>query len=267
MMITLCNASIDILYFCAWLVLQVAQISTITRSPCSSKVRSASKNLIAKLSTMASSWKSTSVDDVEVSTNEANHGSALLQERRGKLAEFFEMSLEAICRSNRFDSVHEVVLKISDLATDPFEKRILKDLLSRLVEFRRSTPESLSIVESSPMVETSNVHAKKQIEGSLLQRQNQLTFLDSEVSRIEEDQLKVDAEIEQLLARKDKLVHEKKSALAEMDAANREASMELGDLERKQAEHERARDDLLRAKEKLAQNNLSWKLFKENLGL
>ncbi|CAN1772762.1 ATP-dependent DNA helicase Q-like 4A [Linum perenne] len=246
---------------------RVAQISTIARSPCSSKVRSASKNLIAKLSTMASSWKSTSVDDVKVSTSEANHGSALLQEQRGKLAEFFEMSLEAICQSNWFDSVHEVVLKISDLATDPFEKRILMDLLSRLVEFRRSTPEFLSIVESSPTVETSNVHGKKQIEGSLLQRQNQLTFLDSEVSRIEEDQLKVDAEIEQLLARKDKLVHEKNSALAEMEAANREASMELGDLERKQAEHEQARDDLLRAMEKLAQNNLSWKLFKENLGL
>ncbi|CAN1772765.1 ATP-dependent DNA helicase Q-like 4A [Linum perenne] len=245
---------------------KVARTSTI-KSPCSSKVRSASKNLIAELSTIASSWKSTSVDDVKVSTSEANHGSALLQEQRGKLAEFFEMSLEAICQSNWFDSVHEVVLKISDLATDAFEKRILKDLLSRLVEFRSSTPESLSIVESSPMVETSNVHAKKQIEGSLLQRQNQLTFLESEVSRIEEDQLKVDAEIQQLLARKDKLVHEKNSALAEMEAANREASMELGDLERKQAEHERARDDLLRAKENLAQNNLSWKLFKENLGL
>ncbi|CAN1133736.1 hypothetical protein LINPERHAP2_LOCUS7843 [Linum perenne] len=129
---------------------KVARTSTVV-SPCSSNVQSTSKNLIAELSTMASSWKSTSVDDAQKkSTNDENMDSALLQEQRGKLAEFFEMSLEAICQANWFDKVHEIVLKISDLATDPFEKTMLKDLLSHLGEFRSSTPEYLSIVKSSP---------------------------------------------------------------------------------------------------------------------
>ncbi|CAN1277955.1 ATP-dependent DNA helicase Q-like 4A [Linum perenne] len=251
----------------AWLLLQVARTSTV-KNPCSSSVRSASKNLIAELSTMATSWKSTSDGDVQVSTNDANHGSALLlQEQRRKLAGFFEMSLEAIFQANWFDNVHEVVLKISDLATSPFEKRVLKDLLSRLVEFKNSTPESICIVESSPIVETSSAKRQKQLEGSLLQRQNKLSFLDSEVSRIEEDQLKMEAEIQELLARKDKLVREKNSALVEMEATNKEAARELEELKREHTEHEQASNNRLRAKEKLAQNNLSWKLFKENLGL
>ncbi|CAN1277993.1 hypothetical protein LINPERPRIM_LOCUS16514 [Linum perenne] len=223
-------------------VLTVARTSTVV-SPCSSNVQSTSKNLIAELSTMASSWKSTSVDDAQKkSTNDENMDSALLQEQRGKLAEFFEMSLEAICQANWFDKVHEIVLKISDLATDPFEKTMLKDLLSHL-------------------------ETTKQLKESLLDRQNELALLDSEVSRIEKDQLKVDAEIQQLLARKEKLVHGKNSALAKMEAANKEASRGLRELKRKQAEHEQAMDNLMTAKEKLTQNNASWKLFKENLGL
>ncbi|CAN1237682.1 ATP-dependent DNA helicase Q-like 4A [Linum grandiflorum] len=242
---------------------QVARTSTTT-SPCSSNVRTASKNLIAKLSTMPSCQKTTPVDDVQVSTND---GSALLLEQKGKLSEFFEMSLEAIWQANSFDSVRELVRKFSEIASDPFEKRMLKDLLSRLVEFNCSTPKSLSVIESSAAIETSNIQAKKQIEASLLERQNQLKVLDSEVSRIEEDQLKLDAEYKQLLSRRCKLGHEKNLAIAEMEAANREASRELVELEKKQAEHERARDDLRRAKEKLAQNNASWKFFKENLAL
>ncbi|CAN1279762.1 hypothetical protein LINPERPRIM_LOCUS17152 [Linum perenne] len=170
------------------------------------------------------------------------------------------MSLEAICRANLFDSVHEVVLRISELTNDPFEKRVLKDLLSQLVEFKSSIPESVSIIESFPMVESSNVQIKKQIEGILTERQNQLMFLDSDVSRIEEDELKVDAEIQQLLARK-------KLALADMEAATREASRELGELKRKHTKYEQARSDLLRAKERLAHYNASWKLFKENSAL
>ncbi|CAN1277956.1 ATP-dependent DNA helicase Q-like 4A [Linum perenne] len=245
---------------------KVARTSTIM-SP-SSNVRSASKNLIAELSTMASSWKSTSVDDAQKSTNGANMDSALLQEQRGKLAEYFEMSLEAICRANLFDKVNEVVLKISDLATDPFEKRVLKDLLSRLVEFRSSTPKSISIVESPPMVETpSPAETRKQLEGNLVQRKKQLTFLDAKALRIEEEKMKVEAEIRQLVARKDKLVREEKSVLAELDVANREASREVEGLKRKQREHEHARKNRLRAKERLARNNVSWKLFKDNLGL
>ncbi|CAN1772775.1 ATP-dependent DNA helicase Q-like 4B [Linum perenne] len=232
-------------------------------SPCSSNVQLTSKNLLAELSTMASDCKFTSVD----ATNDASDGSAILQQEREKLSKFFEMSVEEICQANWFDNVQEVVLKISELASDSYEKTVLKNLLSRLVEFRNRIPGSLSIIKSSNDAETSSEQTRKELEGSLFKRQKQLTFLDSEVSRIEEERMKVKAEIELLVALEHKLVHEKNSTEAEMEVANREVSIELGVLKRKRTQHKEALENLLRAKESLAQANTSWKLFKENLGL
>ncbi|CAN1136952.1 hypothetical protein LINPERPRIM_LOCUS21333 [Linum perenne] len=64
----------------------------------------------------------------------------------------------------------------------------------------------------------------KVLEGSLVKRQKQLTFLDSQVPRIEEERVK--EEMELLVVLEDKLVHEKNSTEAEMEDANREVSRE-----------------------------------------
>ncbi|CAN1277960.1 Ubiquitin C-terminal hydrolase 13 [Linum perenne] len=247
---------------------KVARTSNIM-SPGSSRVQLTSKNLIAELSNMASSLKSTSIEInlPTAETNDGSHGSASLPKQREKLAKFFEMSLEAVSQSNRFDEIRQVVLKISELTADPFEKTLLKDLLSRLNEFKNRTSESLSIIGSSHEVEASTLQTTTKLEGSLVQRQNQLTFLDAKALRIEGEKMKVEAEIRQLVARKDKLVREEKLVLAELEVANREASREVEGLKRKQREHEHARKNRLRAKERLAKNNVSWKLFKDNLGL
>ncbi|CAN1845102.1 Ubiquitin C-terminal hydrolase 12 [Linum perenne] len=248
---------------------KVARTSTIT-SPSASSLQFTSKNLIAELSTIASIWGSTSVDGIPVSkTNDAtnHHVSALPQQERDKLIEFLEMSLEAISQHNRFDNVHDLVLKISEHATDPFEKTVLKDLLSRVVEFKNTIPRSLSMIETSHEVEASSAQATKELEGSLVRRQKQLAFLESEVSRIEEEVMKVEAELQLLGALKQKLVDEKSLTAAEMEITNREACRELGELKSKHREHKQAKENRLRAKERIAQSNASWKLFKENLGL
>ncbi|CAN1252490.1 hypothetical protein LINPERPRIM_LOCUS8032 [Linum perenne] len=214
---------------------KVARTSTIT-SPSSSSLQFTSKNLIAELSTIASIWGSTSVDGIPVSkTNDAtnHHVSALPQQERDKLIEFLEMSLEAISQHNRFDNVHDLVLKISEHATDPFEKTVLKDLLSRVVEFKNTIPRSLSMIETSHEVEASSAQATKELEGSLVRRQKQLAFLESEVSRIEEVVMKVEAELQLLGALKQKLVDEKSLTVAEMEITNREACRELGELKSK----------------------------------
>ncbi|CAN0875372.1 ATP-dependent DNA helicase Q-like 4A [Linum grandiflorum] len=123
---------------------KVARTSNIT-SPCSSSVQLTSKNLLVQLSTVASNCKSTSV---------SCDGSALLQQQREELAKFFKMSLEAICEANWFVKVQEVVLKISEFTTDPLEKTVVQDLLSRLVEFGNNIPQALSTIESCRSVET-----------------------------------------------------------------------------------------------------------------
>ncbi|CAL1372322.1 unnamed protein product [Linum trigynum] len=245
---------------------KVARTNTIT-SPCSSSVKLTSRNLIAELSTMASCGElTTSVDGIPGS-NADDRWSGLVQQQRQILNNFFGMSLEAISQANSFDHIQQAVLKFAEHATDPFEKTVLKDLVSRLVEFKDSIPQSLTIVETSSDVEKSTVQATKDLEGRLVQRQKQLKFLESEVSRIEEEEMKVEAEIQRLGALRVKLVNEKNLTVGEMEVANREASKELGELKGKQLERKQARENKLRAKERLAQSNASWKLFKENLGL
>ncbi|CAL1370888.1 unnamed protein product [Linum trigynum] len=245
---------------------KVARTSTIT-SPCSSIVKLTSKNLIAELSTMTSSGELTASVKGNPGSNAEDRMSGLVQQQLEKLNEFFGMSLEAISKANSFDQVQQVVLKFDEHNSDPIKKMVLKDLVSRLVEFRDSIPRSLSIIETSSDVEKSTVQATKELEGKLVQRQKQLKFLESEVSRIEEEEMKVEAEIQLLGALREKLVNEKNLTVGEMEVANREASKELGELKGKQLERKQASENKLRAKERLAQSNASWKLFKENLGL
>ncbi|CAN0857691.1 Binding partner of ACD11 1 [Linum grandiflorum] len=229
------------------------------------------KNLITELSTIASIWGSTSsIDEVIVSTtNDANHdgSSDIPQQEKEKLMEFLDMSLEAICQANRFDNVQQLVVKMAEHATNPFQKSVLKGLLSRVVEFTNTIPRSLSVIESSHEVETCSAQATKELERSLVQRQKQLAFLESEVSRIEEEVMRVEAEMQLLGALKQKLLQEKSLTVTEMEMANKEASRELGELKSKHREHKQAKENRLRAKERLAQSNASWKLFKDNLGM
>ncbi|CAN0926354.1 hypothetical protein LINGRAHAP2_LOCUS35293 [Linum grandiflorum] len=207
---------------------------------------------------MARDWKPASVDII----TDGNHDSALLQQQRDKLAEYFEMSLEEISKARLYYDVQQVVRKICELASDPFERSVMKDLLERDLGYIMS--QSLSTIEHIPEFETTPEHQiTMELEESLLKRQKQLKYLDSEVSRIEEERTKVEAEIQLLVARNDQLVQRKNSAVAEMGLANREASKELGELKRKHRDRQLVNEKRLGARERIAQSNASWKLFKE----
>ncbi|CAN0927547.1 Ubiquitin C-terminal hydrolase 13 [Linum grandiflorum] len=234
---------------------RVARTSTVT-SPGSLTVQLASKNLIAELSAMAPDWNPALVDTI---TDEN-----LLQQQRDKLAEYFEMSLEEISKANLYYEAREVVRKISELASDPFERSVMKDLLARGSDFGLKMYEALSIIERTPEFETTPEHQRTmKLEESLLKRQKQLKNLDSEVSRIEEERTKLEAEIQLLVARNDELVQKKKSAVAEIGVANRDASKELQELKRKHRDRELVNETRMGARERIAQTNASWKLFKE----
>ncbi|CAI0402515.1 unnamed protein product [Linum tenue] len=169
------------------------------------------------------------------------------------------MSLEAISQTKSLDEVENTALQLAEHATDPVEKTVLKDLVSRLAEFKEVIPSSLSTIETSRGVESSVDQVKKDMEARLLHRKRQLSSLEIEVSRLGEEDMKLEAEIQQLSARK-------RSTVAELDKANQEAAKELEELMKQCDESRQAVENRMRAKERLAQSNTSWKLFKDNLG-
>ncbi|CAL1369421.1 unnamed protein product [Linum trigynum] len=222
-----------------------------------------SRKLIAELSTMTSNCKSPSND--RISSN-ADHGCGVVQQQREKMVEFFGMSLEAICQTISLDEVESTALKLTEHSTDPEEKTILKALVSRLAEFKQVIPSSLATNETSNAAKSLMPQITKDMEVKLVQRKRKLSSLEVEVSRLGEEGMKLEAEIQQLSARKAKLIDKRNSAVVKLEKANKEASKELEEFKKQCDENKQVIENGLKAKERLAQSNASWKLFKENLG-
>ncbi|CAI0402516.1 unnamed protein product [Linum tenue] len=170
-----------------------------------SSVQSTSRKLIEQLSAMSSSGGS-------ISSPNPDHGtsSLLMQQQREKMVGFLAMSLEAISQTKSLDEVENTALQLAEHATDPVEKTVLKDLVSRLAEFKEVIPSSLSTIETSRGVESSVDQVKKDMEARLLHRKRQLSSLEIEVSRLGEEDMKLEAEIQQLSARKAVIVDQRK---------------------------------------------------------
>ncbi|CAL1370899.1 unnamed protein product [Linum trigynum] len=234
---------------------KVARTSTTTspRSSASPSVQSL-KSLISELSTMSSRWRSSSTPDC-------------LEKQSEELVDLFEMSLEKISRADLFDEVEKIIVKVADNVTDTIKVMVLKDLVSRLAEFKETIPKALSTIESAASVETRIVAASKNLEARLGHREDQLSSLKTEASRLEEVEMKLEADIQQMVALRDKTRHQKDSTIAELEKASQEVLVELDELRRNDEERQRIGESRLKAKETLAQSNTSWKLFKENLGL
>ncbi|CAI0402549.1 unnamed protein product, partial [Linum tenue] len=234
---------------------KIARTSTTTspRSSASPSVQSL-KNLISELSTMSSRWRSSSTPDC-------------LEKQSEELVDLFEMSLEKISRADLFDEVEKIIVKVADNVTDTLKVMVLKDLVSRLAEFKETIPKALSTIESAASVETRIVAASKNLEARLGHREDQLSSLKTEASRLEEVEMKLEADIQQMVALRDKTRHQKNSTIAELEKASQEVLVELDELRRNDEERQRIGESRLKAKETLAQSNTSWKLFKENLGL
>ncbi|CAN1772781.1 hypothetical protein LINPERHAP1_LOCUS12305, partial [Linum perenne] len=214
-----------------------------------SKLTAAARNLISEISSLT----------IEQKLSTTTSGS-LQQQERGKLAAFLEKSVEAISEANAFDEIEGIILKIAEQETDPIKKSALKKILTRVAEFKDSIPEYLTMIETSKSVETSRAHTATELEAKLVDRQNQIRVLESEVSRIWEEETKLESEIKLLIARKEKMA-------AELTETNQEASREIEELKKQVEERNQAGENKMTAKEKLAQSNASWKLFKEYLVL
>ncbi|CAL1370866.1 unnamed protein product [Linum trigynum] len=240
---------------------QAADNSATASKPISpSIVQTTSRKLIQQLSAM-------SLTGGSISCSNPDHGtSSLMQQQREKMVGFLAMSLEAISQTKSLDEVENTALQLAEQATNPVEKTVLKDLVSRLAEFKDVIPSSLSTIETSCGVESSVDQVKKDMEARLLHRKRQLSSLEIEVSRLGEEDMKLEAEIQQLSARKAVIVDQRRSTVAELDKANQEAAKELEELMKQCDESRQAVENRMRAKERLAQSNTSWKLFKDNLG-
>ncbi|CAN1182931.1 Ubiquitin C-terminal hydrolase 12 [Linum perenne] len=236
-----------------------------TGSPSSpSSVQLACRNLVSELSTMISSHNTSSSDGISCSN--PGNSVCILQMQKEKLLRFFNMSLEALCQTKSLDEVENIALKIHDLATDHLEKTVLKDLLSRLAKFKETVPSSLLTIETSNVIDLSATQMTKDLEERLAHKKEQLTSLETEVSRLGEEGLKLDVEIQQLTARKAKIVDHTKSTEIELEKAIEEAAKLLDELKEQHEERKQVGEKRMRAKDNLAQSNASWKLFKENLG-
>ncbi|CAN1814996.1 Ubiquitin C-terminal hydrolase 13 [Linum perenne] len=240
----------------------LAKSNSSSLSPTS--VQLASRNLIEQLSTMTAICNSSSSNGISCSNS--GHVSSVLQQQREKLVGFLETSLEALIQSKSLDEAENTALEILKQATDPLEKAVLEDLNSRLAEFKEIVPSSLSAIETSHDEESSVAQMIKELETRLVHRKGQLTSLEAEISRLEEEDMNVEAEFQQLTARKAKILDHKNSTAVELDKANEEASKELEELKKQHGERKEAGRKRMRAEEKLAQSNASWKLFKDNLG-
>ncbi|CAN1133752.1 hypothetical protein LINPERHAP2_LOCUS7854 [Linum perenne] len=232
---------------CSDTVVIEARLSNITTSvPTAaaaaneSKLTAAARNLNAEISSLTIGQK--------LSTTTSG---SLQQQERGKLAAFLEKSVEAISEANAFDEIEGIILKIAEQETDPVKKEaLLNNMLGRVAEFKQSTPEFMTTIQTSTTAEASI----NELEGRLLTKQEKISVLESNVSRLGDEEANLESEIQVLVARKEKLAEEKKSTEAELEEMNQEASMELEEMKKQ-----------MRAKEKLAHFNATWKLFNEYL--
>ncbi|CAL1369427.1 unnamed protein product [Linum trigynum] len=201
-----------------------------------------------------------------ISSSNANHGSALMQQHRKELVGFLGMSLEAICQTKSLDEVESIVLKVVEHSTDPVETTILIAQVSRLAEFIEIIPCSLSTIETGCGVESSVSQMTKDMKARLVHRKRKLSCLKEELSRLGDEGMKLEVKIQQLSARKAELIGKRNLIVVELEKANEEASKELEDFTKQCDEDKLKIDGRLKAKERVAQSNASWKLFKENLG-
>lgn len=72
-----------------------------------------------------------------------------LPELKTELAEYLNMSLEAIIDTNVFDNVERIVDSLARESTDVFQQNILKDFKSRLKTFKESVPKAVTTLQSS----------------------------------------------------------------------------------------------------------------------
>ncbi|CAN0927541.1 Ubiquitin C-terminal hydrolase 12 [Linum grandiflorum] len=201
----------------------------------------------------------------ELSTTISNPAS-LLQQQKEKLVALFGASLETLSQTKLLDEAEFLAQEILNQTTDPLEKTVLQDLLSCLAEFKETVPSSLSTIETSRDVESSIARSTKDLDDCLVRKKGELTSLEAEVSGLEEERVKLDAEIRRLLACRAKIIDQTNCAAFELEKVVEEASGVLDELKKQHEERQQVGEKRMRAMDDLARSNGRFKLFKEKLG-
>ncbi|CAN0927540.1 Ubiquitin C-terminal hydrolase 12 [Linum grandiflorum] len=209
-----------------------------------------------------SSSSASSVQSTTRSLTTTIEGISCSTKPRERLNTLFDMSLESLCQTKLLDSVAPIAQEILSLATDPLQKTVLEDLISRLSEFNDTVPSSLSTIETSLAIETSTKKMAKDLDERLAYRKGQLASLEAEASRLGEQVSKLDDEIHQLTDRRAKILEHAENTAIELEKAKQEACRELDEQKKYHSQMKDAGEKRIRAMEKLAQANASWKLFK-----
>ncbi|CAN1772730.1 hypothetical protein LINPERHAP1_LOCUS12286 [Linum perenne] len=166
---------------------------------------------------------------------------------REKLNMLFDMSVKSLYQTKSLDEAVNVAVEILALTTDPLHQTVLKDLLSRLADFKETIPSCLYTIETSSDLKSSNAGMIRDLEERLVHRKKQLTSLEAEASRLKEESSKLDVEIQQLTSRKAKILEHMNSTGVELEKANEEASKELDELKK---EHRKRKEAGMRAMER-----------------
>ncbi|CAI0402542.1 unnamed protein product [Linum tenue] len=237
--------------------LSTHQVGCPYPDPLSSKSGMSSCNLIAELSTMLT---------LNTKSLASGNGSStlLLQQHKETMARYLNMPLEAIHKTDSFDNVELLAKLIADHPSAEVDKEILKGLLS---ELKAGIPSTMSVIESSRVTEASMGWKEEDLEARLFHRHRQLGCLKVEVSRLEEEEKKLEGDIQQLIARKARVGVLKKSTADELEKASLEATKEMEEMKETSSKRKRACVDKLAAEDELCRLKRSWKALKQTLKL
>ncbi|XP_050226567.1 uncharacterized protein LOC126676412 [Mercurialis annua] len=240
---------------------QVPPSEPVLSSP---DVRKISKKLLTEISSWRRIQKSFPSSESPVS-GEATRPDFVSQQKEA-LLRFFNMSLEAIQQANAFDNIEGIILALVQHADSLKEKTILEDLATHLAEFRESIPNSTTIAETVEARRISLAGKNIDLNARLDERQKEITALEDKFSTLSEEEANIQAEIHQLLKKKQERLSRKKSVAIELQKANEGALRDLEELRGLEGKIKQSNAEWLGAKEKAALANVRWKLFKEDLG-
>ncbi|CAL1412825.1 unnamed protein product [Linum trigynum] len=211
----------------------------------------ASRNLRAELSAATSNMKCAAVNDSSAS---------LVQRQREKMIAYLNLPLVEIHKTDSFEDVEETAL----LFADPSDETTVKGLI---LELKRGVSGSMHAIETSHATEASVAQRNEDMEARLVHRQKQLSCLEGEFFRLGEEGKKLDAEIQQLIARKIRVEDQTKTTVGALRKTRERACKELEEAKEQSNKRKRACENRLVAEENLAQFNTSWKLLKSTLGV
>ncbi|CAN0927551.1 hypothetical protein LINGRAHAP2_LOCUS35970 [Linum grandiflorum] len=164
-------------------------------------------------------------------------------------------------RENLLTCLEAEIARLGEEETE-LESEIQRLLASKakVVDHKSSTAAEIAKVklEASRELEESSRIQIKNMEARSAHRENRLTFLDDEISRLGEEETKLETEIQRQLAWKAKVVDYKSSTTAEMEKVKLEACRESEELKEQLRENKRASDTV-------AQANSWWEILKVKL--